>query len=300
MNGRLFNRIVRVVAQQQPPPSSFVGKNRSFFEVVDVGIEIDKLRIEFDVTQNLGSEPNKCEIKIFNLSPDDRAYFDRKPTKVTLLAGYDNVPRLLFTGDLVTASTERVAGVDNVTTITVSDGMRAYAHARMRTKSYKPPMTWLRILQDCAATWNQQLPDELLKNAELKQSIAAGVSVHGPTRDIVTRILASYGIGWSFQNGKLVTLSDGEARPGDIVPVNEDTGLLNSPKVTAPEAASASGKGKPSEIKFDMLLYPELAPGKQVRIESAFLSATAKVVDVKHSGNNRDGKYMSSATAKVV
>lgn len=298
-HSQLFDRIVVVKAQQQPLPTSFVAKNLSFFQTVDIGVEISKLRIEFDVTKNLGKEPNKTTLKIFNMAPSTRSIFDRKPTRVTLLAGYDGNPRLLTTGDLIIASTKRVGGVDLVTTITIGDGMRAYSHARMNTR-YSPTTTPLRILQDAARSFNVELPANILDDARLKQPNVTSLTMFGPTRDVFTTYLASFGYGWSFQNGGLQVLRDDDTQPGDIIPVDESTGLLESPEVTPPEQPSASGKGKPSEIKFKMNLYPELVPGKVVKIASDFLNATAKLIEVKHSGNNRNGTYVSECTAKAV
>lgn len=295
---RLFDRAVKVIAAQQPSPTSFVGRNSQFFETIESGVEITQHRIEFDVTKNLGSEPNKCQLKIFNLNASTRAVFDRKPTKVTLLAGYDGAPRLLFTGDLVYAYTKREKA-DLVTTITVADGIRAYASARTN-KTYKPPMTALRMIQDVVKTMGGRVPDELLQNSALKESISISTSAHGPSRDILNRELARYGYSWSFQNGRFQALRDEDVHPGERILVNASTGLLESPEVTPPKDPT-SGGGKPTEIKFKMLLYPELSPGSEVQLESELLNATAKLIDVHHVGNNKngDGAFVSECTTKV-
>lgn len=284
---RLFGRTAKVTIVRQP--SGFIGSNPQFFESTGNAIEVvtDELstsapggnRIQFEVSKNLGKEPNKCSIKIYNLSPDTRSELEKNPIRITLAAGYDGVTRLLFTGDLRYAISERV-GPNIITTLDVRDGMRAYAHARMN-HSYKPPIRALQVLQDCARSLGLELPPEVERSADLRAALSDGISLHGPTRDILTRLIAPYGFGWSVQNGHLQILRDEEVRSGQAFLVNDDEGgLLNSPKKTVPDKP-----GSPPEISFDVQLYPELVPGALAKVESEFLNATVKMLDVKASGD---------------
>lgn len=286
---RLFNKTWRVVIAAQP--TGFVGQNPQFFETVGNGIELTATRVSFSVSKSLGKEPNKCSLKLYNLSSHTRDLLDRTPVTVWLHAGYDGAARLLFTGDLRFSST-RIEDTEVVTSVEVRDGMRAYAHARV-SRSYKPPIRVSQVLGDAARSMGLTLPPEIERSAELRQALATGISTHGPTRDVLTRLLAPYGYGWSVQNGTLVILADGQLRPGAAILVNEATGLVGFPERAVPESPK-----KRSPVSFDVLLYPEIAPGLPVKLESRFINGVFRVKECTHEGDSHDdGEWKTSVRA---
>jgi len=301
---RLFDRGCRVTAIRQP--SGFVASNPQFFETVGSAIEIEGLRIRFKVEKNLGKEPNKCVIKISNLSAHTRAQLEKLPMRVMLHAGYDGVLKLLFTGNLRQTFSEREDRTDIVTTLYVGDGLRAYAHARMN-RTYRPPITVKQVLTDAARSMGLQLPPEINQSVELRQALTSGISMHSPTREVLTRLLAPYNYHWSIQNGQLVILRDEEVRKNAPVLVNQSTGLINSPKSTGPPKPRSSTtapttKSQPrSEIKFQSLLYPDLLPGQQALVQSEFLDVRLKVLEVTHEGDTHPGgEWVTNAEGRTV
>lgn len=294
-----FNRIVKVTAYRQSAGSSFVGSNPQFFDRIGNALEISEdsskpstFRIKFDVTKNLGKEPNKCEIRIFNLSEHDRSDLEKLPLSITLAAGHDGIAKLLFIGDLRRAYAER-DGTDIAMVLQVADGSRAFKHARM-DRSYKPPIRVSRVLEDCAKSMGLKLPPEVEQSAELKQALATGISTHGPTRDVLSRLLAPYGYHWSIQNGRLLILRDDTVAPGDILLVNSTSGpLINEPKKTTPDKP-----GGKTEISFDSLLYAEMMPGRLVKLQSEFLDVNVKTTDIKHVGDTYGAEFTTSVTSR--
>lgn len=289
MSNSLFNRTVKVTIVGQPV--GFIASNPQFFETVGNAVEIEAMRVQFEVTKNLGKEPNKCLIKLYNLADHSRAEVERKPLKCFLYAGYDGNARLLFAGDVVRAYSQR-DNTEIVTYLKVSDGLRAFAHARMN-RSYKPPIQVRRVLQDAAKSMGLTLPPEVEQSAELKQALATGISTHGATRDVLTRLLAPYGYNWSIQQGRLQILKDEQLKPGQAHLINQSTGLVGIPSKEVPEKP----KGK-TEVKFETLLYPELEPGQLAHLESEFLNVDAKMTDIKHDGDSVDGEYKTSVTGR--
>jgi len=300
----LFDRIVQVTAFLQP--SGFVGSNPQFFERTGTAFEIfyDKgkgNRIQFEVEKNLSSTPNKCKIKISNLSEHSRDDFERLPVGIQLAAGYDGVAKLLFTGDLHEFFSER-DGTEIITTLIVKDGLRAYAHARMN-RSYKAPITVKRVLEDAAKSMGLKLPPEIEQTTEFKQALAVGISASGPTRDVLTSLLAPYGYRWSVQNGKLLVIKNETFAPGDVILVNRQTGLIDSPKLTTPEKPPAKKPTKNKryrgpEIKFQSQLYSEIAPGRRVYLDSEFFNVDLKALDVKHSGDTHGQDFNTDVSAR--
>lgn len=286
---RLYDRTIRVTLIRRP--TGFIGSNPQFFDVIGNATEMEGMRITFEVQKHLAKEPNKATIKVFNLSQHTRAEIEKGGMAVKLHAGYEDNLRLLFTGDLRRGFSQREGPTDIVTTMQVADGAEAYKHARI-SRSYKPPTTILRVLQDLAKTLDLELPAELLASQDLKQAVTDGVTAHGPTRDVLTSFLAEHGYGWSIQNGQLQVLRDGDLRPGEVFLINQDNGLVDIPERTVPEK-----QGGKSEIKFNTLLYPELVPGASARLESEFINAEMKMTDVTHTGDNDASDKMQTSVS---
>lgn len=288
--GRIYDRTIRVTVIKRP--TGFIGSNPQFFETIGNATEIEGMRIRFEVSKHLAKDPNKCTIKIHNLAANTRSELDVGSTAIRLHAGHDGNLRLLFVGDLRRSSTAR-EGTDIVTTLQVADGAAAYAHAHM-SRSYKPPTTLLRVLQDAAKSMDLELPRDVLDRPELKQSVSGGVTAHGSTRDVLTSLLNPYGYGWSIQNGQLQMLRDGDLRAGELFVVDADSGLVDKPERTVPEK-----EGGKSEVKFNVLLYPELVPGSKVKLVSEFINLDVKLTDVTHTGDNdASDKMVTSVSGK--
>jgi hypothetical protein len=299
----LWNRTCVVTAIRRPGGTTFVDRNPQFFETVGNAIVFDgsggKEKISFDIKKNLGKHPNTCEIKLVNMSDDTRKFLTNKPLRVDIEAGYGGVARLLWTGDLSWGNSKR-DNTEWVTTLQLGDGLRAFALARTN-KSYRPPVRVDKVLADAAASLGLTLPTTLAQSPQLKQALASGISLHGPTRDVLTEILAPYGFSWSVQNGQLQILRDDDTRPGTVHVVNQQSGLVGSPELTPPHNASTSGKGaahRGSEVKFKVLLWPELVPGGMVQLESQSVTGLFKITDVSHAGSTRDKDWYTDVTGR--
>src|SRR5262249_41134255 len=151
-------------------------------------------------------------------------------------------------------------GTEWETKLQIADGQRAYSHARM-SKSYQKPISVLTVLQDAAASMGLKLPPEAEQSPDLQQALATGISMHGPTRDVLTKLLAPYGFGWSIQNGRLQILADDQISQATAILIDEEAGMIGSPEHSVP-----SKPGDPSDMSFDVLLYPEILPGGMVDV----------------------------------
>lgn len=284
---RLFDWVYALTIIQRP--TGFVGSNPRWFETVGNATVITELRMKFEIKRSLGKEPNTCKITINNLSEHTRAQIEKKPIGVTFAAGYrDSGPRLLFAGDLMRSSSE-LKGTDWETTLQVSDGGRAYAYSRTN-KSYKPPISVAQVVGDVAATMGMHVPPEIEQSSELKQALAKGISMHGPSRDVLTRILAPFGYNWSIQNNGLRILKDGQLAAGQALKVDQSTGLIGSPQRSLPDKP----KGK-SEFTFETLLYPEMLPGMQVDVTSKQYSGVYRIKELEAIGDTHGDDWKTKA-----
>lgn len=290
---QLFERTVNITIVQQP--TGFVGQHSSFFESIGNAIEITDLRVQFEIKKNLGKEPNTCEITVSNMSDDTRKALARLPLYAIVRAGHDGVARLLFAGNVVQAPAKHDK-TEWESKFSVSDGGRAFAHARMN-RSYRPPISVSQVLSDAAASMGLKLPPEIERSADLKSALATGLSCHGPTRDTLTRILAQYGYGWSVQNGALQIVSDNQSTRNAAIVLNslagqEVGGVINTPELSLPKKP-----GSPAELTLDCLLYPEIVPACEIDLTSESVSGRFRVTDVNHAGDTRGPDYKTSIKA---
>lgn len=288
---RLFNRTVELTIYSQPSTKSEAQTaTPDFFTKQSNAIQITGMRVKFEIKKNLGKEPNTCTCSVYNLSEDTRRALDKKPLYATLRAGYDGVPRLLFQGHITFVQSRR-EGTEWETKMQIGDGQRAYSCARM-SRSYSGTVTAYQVLNDCAASLGMALPQEARKDPALQQQLSASIVAHGPTRDVLTRILAPYGYGWSMQNGKLVVLSD--LQTTGIAPrvIDQEAGMIGTPERGIPRRP-----GDPSDVSIDCLLYPEIQPGERIETDSQSLTGQFKVTDVMHSGDTHGSEWQTRIKA---
>lgn len=283
---RLFNRVCKITAWKEP--TAIGNLPPSFFNILGNATEITDFRVQFSIEKNLAKEPNKSTVTITNLAESSRIALCKKPLHIRIDAGYsDTGARSLFFGDLTFgASTFKVP--DWETKIQVGDGARAYGFAHS-SKSFKGGVQVLEVIRYAAGTMSLQLPPDVEQSTDLKSALATGISLHGPTRDVLTRLLAPYGLHWSVQNGKLQIISDGALASNQAILIDAATaGLIGSPERSAPDKATGR-----SEVTCETLLYPELTPGNQIKLESKSINGTFKLIQVVHEGDTRGANWTS-------
>lgn len=295
MSGEDFGRVYRLTVVRAPEIEDIVGLGRSFFEELETITEItEPLRIKFKVEKHLQKTPNQAEITITNLAEATRQDFVRGPAKVRLEAGYDNTPRLLFLGDLRFASSDHT-GTEWETKLQLGDGARAYAEAR-HNRSYAKGTPIKMIIGQLAGAFGAQMPD-LSTFGELQTRISTGEVVTGWVADELARLLAPYGMEFSFQDGRLQIMRYDDVVPGArrVLTTPENGGgiigtpVIDPPKIRAPpKRGHRSGKArelKVPKLKVKHTLYPEITPGESIDVQSRSINGTFRVDAVTHEGD---------------
>lgn len=254
------------------------------------GIEISKLRVKFSIERDLSKNPNKCNVEIYNLAPKTRSAMETKPLSVELSAGHADVNRLLFTGDIIFAMSKQ-EGPNWVTELQVGDNARAFANARV-SKTYKRGTSLKQVLRDVAKKFGATLPNSVEVSSDFDIQLGTSLTTHGAAKDELTKLLAPYGMDWSFQNGKLQILKYAESR-NDVYVVSEKTGMIGTPDCGQPTRS-----GKPPTIKVKMLLRPELMPGGLIELKSTAKNGFFKLTKVKHSGDTHDTEWFTEVEVK--
>jgi len=279
---RLFDWVYRITVVSRA--TGFIGSNPQFFQNTGNAIEFSNVngegpRMAFDVKRSLGKEPNTCKITLDNLNDNTKALLDRKPLGLVLAAGYrDTGPRVLFSGDVMNAYSE-LKGANWETVIQVADGGRAYQYGRMRA-SYKSPVRLDLVLSECARSLGISIPNDVLALPQVKQQLAVGLTLHGPTREVLSKVLDPIGLNWSLQNGKLQILPEGGVKPGEAYVVDVTSGLVGSPKRSIPTSPK-----KKSEITCELMLWPEMLPGEQIKLKSRSFDGVFRIKELQAQGD---------------
>jgi hypothetical protein len=290
MSLKLFKRNVKVTCFRETVPSDVTK-----FEVSRLPnhTEITDLRVQFNVRKDLGKRPNTCDVTITNLSQSTRTDLETKPLVVQLEAGYDDVSRFMFGGDLRFAMT-KMDGPNWHTLLQLGDGDCHFRWSRMN-KTYGANTTVRQVIKDASKSMGLSLPKNLDADTSLDKSIKDGILAYGPTRDILTTYLAPYGYSWSIQNGQLRILRDDRTHADTYKEINEDTGMIGSPEFGSPPKS-----GKPPHMTVNMLLYPELMPGDKVLLTSKVKSGFFRVEYVEHKGDTHGESWHTQVEIKPI
>lgn len=99
------------------------------------------------------SDETSSEIKIFNLSQETRDRISKVNAKVILEAGYEELQRVIFTGQVIDAYTIK-NGEDVITTLICKDGWSPNTAVRF-VKAYSRNQSYLQIFNDIIKTYNE-------------------------------------------------------------------------------------------------------------------------------------------------
>lgn len=286
------NRVYTLTSVRGPDVVDVAGLNPNFFETFETVTTIrDPQQIQFKVEKHLRRTPNQAEITLVNLAVAARDDFVKGKQRVTLAAGYDGAPSLLFLGDLRYASNEH-EGTEWITKLQLADAGRAYAAARMN-KTYAKGTPLSTIVGDIARSFGVPLPASVATSPDLKTRISTGEALTGYSADELARILAPYGLEYSFQNGRLQVIKVDAVVPGSVRVLSQDSGMLGAPTIDAPKIIAppktvrhrAGTLPRVPKLKIKHKLYPEVLPGEQIRIESRSVNGTFRVENVVHQGD---------------
>lgn len=267
--GQLFLRAVQLTLAK-PLPQGFVGTQPN-------ATVITQMRVAFKIEKSLGREPNLCEVTVSNLSEATRSLVEKRPLVVRLDAGYQNNLARFFTGDMLYSSSVTKAATWE-TKIQVGDGQRAYDSARVN-RSFPAGTPAIVVLQSICQQLGQPVPtsaQQLLSGAQYQNS----VTLQGPAQRELTRVLAAFGLEWSFQDEKLQVLLPLGVKAGQAILISQDTGMIGSPEFGAPPK-----DGKPPTLHVKTMLEPRIGAGSQVVVRSLGINGAFRVNRCIHEGD---------------
>lgn len=262
------------------------------FDVTNT-IEVTDLRVGFVIEKSLKDEtPNTCVISVYNLSEKTRAFLqDDTPTHVQLEVGYDGTLAHIFSGDVIPNGMKHShVGTEWVTRMQLGDGDRAFNHARI-SKSYRKGVNARALVLDLANSMGLKVP----KNAEdaVNATFASSTAVSGPSHAEMTRLCKKHGLSWSIQDGELVVLGENGTTAPDELIISQDAGMIGTPEFSVP-----SKPGEPVTLNVSTLLYPEINPGRVIRVQSLNINSRFRVESVRHTGDTHAPENVTEIAAK--
>jgi len=244
-------------------------------------LDMSALDLSFDVTKSTARDPNKAEIRVFNLGPSTRATLEAASVgaRVVLRAGYlsdGDPPPLLFLGGSRRIYTAR-EGLDLVTTIQASDSGRELLTGRI-SRSYAPGSNVSRALRDAVEAAG--IGEGNLSDFEGAYSMRTGASVFadgfvadGPARRIIQALARAAGLRWSVQNGALQLQRAGQALQASAPRLSASSGLVGTPT-----------RDEDGKVTATALLQPGLEPGRRVVLASDQIEGSYEIRQTVYKG----------------
>lgn len=244
------------------------------------GFTYRDLRVGFKVSKSLDSKPNKGEIKVYNLTKDNRAKAEQSGNVIILKAGYGEQLETIFTGDVARAKTE-LQGTDYVTTFELGDGETQYRYSRAEISFAKGT-----DVKDAITTVLGMVGAALGDISGLTpQKLLSPLVISGDVRKHLDSLAVRQNFEWSIQDDQYQILGKGKTTKEEAVLLSSDTGLVGIPKNRFGDKDQAKG------IEFDALLNGKIKPGRKVVFASPTVQGTYRVEKVTFLGDNFDKDF---------
>jgi len=222
------------------------------------GLEIKDLRFSFVVELSLVGYPNMANIRIFNLNKSNRNLIKEQFTKIFLYAGYQgNVP-LIFSGNIVNVTHEKV-GPDWITNLFCGDSIKTFNQSTIN-KTLPPGATTESLLDELVGQMDgvtKGVTEGLKDCLTGKRSLLRSIVLSGNVKDWLEKLSQSCGFDYSINNDILETTTKGKPLNDEpIVTISQANGMIGSPELTE------------VGVQVKSLMIPFLKLGRRIEIKS--------------------------------
>lgn len=246
-------------------------------------------RVRFKGVKTYRKEPNKCEVKIYNLSPDQRTALSASENPlVRLAAGYGEAASGLtqvFYGNAIFVKHD-IGGKsgDIITTVSTTDGGRQHQKARINV-TFGPGTNTGTVLKRIAQALelNEGNVADIAKEIDSSQRAniyIEGTCISGSASNELDHVCRSCGYDWSIQDGTIQIRKYNQPAQGFAVRIAPDSGLIGSPSIN--NKGIVSGR----VLLFKAGAGLDLVPGRLVRIESKYVKGQFILARTDFDGDN--------------
>lgn len=290
------------------------------------GVRINSLRASFSISKTSTPNPNKCTVKVYNLSSESRALVESPNAVLILKAGYDDGTSsaegaiVIFTGTVIRSLTTSQNG-DFITEFELADGFLEFRDSKV-SASFPIGTSGLTVLKHFASQLN--VPVRQIPQFDDK-AYPSGFSFSGRVRDGMNKVCKFLGLEWSIQNRELQIVAVGRTANKKAIYISSETGMIGSPSreektisdKLAHERGLANGQGvykresigsngKPKTTfdilgyKVKILLNPNAEPGGYAKLKSAGVDSFFRIESVDHVGDTHSNDWHSELTLRSI
>jgi len=286
-----------------------------------IDLQIQNLRVSFNIKKTSTSDFNTATITIYNLNEETRERINSIDlgNLVIVKAGYvDEQQEVIFVGN-TTLSNISIERPNVITKIEAQDGKIAMNQLKFSI-TYQAGTFAVKILKDILARtsldikhidWSK-IVDKQYKN---------GFCFQGDAKVLLTNICNYLGVEWSIQNNQMKLLPVGKADTAKIIYLTPETGLIGSPEKLRDDSLAlygsqlrkkemikivgATGKKYRKSIgggyKIKCLLQPFIEPGTVVQVKSSTINDVQfRVVEVEHVGDTHGNDWHTIVNAMAI
>lgn len=237
------------------------------------------LQVDFDIKMSRSKTPNQGVVAIYNLAETDRRRIERDAKSIRLYAGYDGDNKMIFTGDVVFASSVKET-VDWKTEIKAGDGFRSFSQS-ITSRNYAAGTPIKTIVEQTA----KDMGIAVKESANILQGVIDGsVTLHGKSQSGLDQVIRNAGGEWSIQDNEIQITPVTKPIDGEAIVLDASSGLL--------EAPSLSEKG----VSVRCQLHPDFRPGKVMKLESSSWTVESGGTGVMDGSVVEKGQDGQSAT----
>lgn len=270
-------------------------------EIFIAAKESQSFKIEFDVTVSAGNTIAFADIRLYNLAKGSAI---RQGSTIALSAGYKNNWDVIFTGSVTNSLKER-NGPELINRLLCRSGLPESDRLTC-TASYGKGVSIVDVLRDLAASWPRQLVIEP-KDFDDAPRMSSGYAVNGDIPTVLNELKYAYKFDWLQHNGRLFITKRTAPRYGDIIDVNQFTGMVGMPEVTL----GPNGLG----VFVTVALNPQLQVNGRINLQSEYSTfntgnlfisentgdATANgeynILAMRHRGDSFSGQWVTELEA---
>lgn len=251
------------------------------------GRELSGLRFAFNIQKTSSKTPNKCSLRVWNLSPDSRKIAEAVRAVCILKAGYaDDVGLVtIFAGNITMASTTQ-EGADWITELELQDGFLEFRDKKISV-SFAENVGAINVLRGIASGF--ELPIRKFPDGIESKVYPSGFAFVGRSRDAMDKACQYLGLDWSIQNREIQIVNRGEKYKKIAYYLTPETGLIGSP---TPEQKTETDKKNTQDGKTTAgyrmmsLMLPIIEPAHFIKVKSRQIdNEFFRVEEVTHMGD---------------
>jgi hypothetical protein len=255
------------------------------------GLKISDLQITFQISKSASNKdrPDRCRIKIYNLSEVSLGKFKSEYLSAELKVGYRETGlHTLYSGDITYFRTKK-EGPDRITELDIGSSYTAL-HQTDISEVVPSGSTVQQVLERIRAA----MPDiakGVYTGTGITQQATYGYPLSGTPKQMLDELAESYDIEWRIDS-KVLYVNDAKGHTGNEVDapiISPTTGMIESPYYTSGDRRRhKKDPAKKEGIEFICLINPTIKPGSLVVLrDTGDISGPFKVDSVEFHGDYR-------------